>query len=278
MGNFGSLPHMDGIGLSVGFRKTGVCGKTTYTVQQKISQGVGRNGGCRRVLYRSHKKERCKLDKQLCVFALMSAPRLSPFPGCGSGKYLSVNPLVFNVGSDRCLALAKIARKKDHEVCKEFILLDTHTRPPYMHTHFQILYCDNLCLPFRDESLDAVLSVAVIHHVATVERRVRALREIARALRVGGRVIISVWAMEQRHRKVGEFAQVRPQMNPPTLDVIRIPSSSPRTSSSLGTGPQRPARGERRPRTRRARTRRPRPGHRGRPPRRPRHQYPLLTR
>ena len=44
--------------------------------------------------------------------------------------------------------------------------------------------------------------MAVIHHIATVERRVRALREIARALRVGGRVIISVWAMEQRHRKV----------------------------------------------------------------------------
>lgn len=36
--------------------------------------------------------------------------------GCGSGKYLNVNPLVFNIGSDRCLALAKIARKKDHEV------------------------------------------------------------------------------------------------------------------------------------------------------------------
>ncbi len=66
----------------------------------------------------------------------------------------------------------------------------------------QILYCDNLHLPFRDSSLDAVLSVAVIHHIVTVERRVRAIREIARTLKVGGRVMISVWAMEQRHRKV----------------------------------------------------------------------------
>jgi len=64
------------------------------------------------------------------------------------------------------------------------------------------MLCDNLNLPFRDESLDAVLSVAVIHHVATAERRVRALRELARVVRVGGRVMISVWAMEQRHRKV----------------------------------------------------------------------------
>eukprot|EP00094_Tigriopus_californicus_P013348 TCALIF_12909-PA protein Name:"Similar to Kiaa1456 Putative methyltransferase KIAA1456 (Mus musculus)" AED:0.20 eAED:0.20 QI:0/0.28/0/0.87/0.71/0.62/8/0/447 len=99
--------------------------------------------------------------------------------GCGSGKYLNVNPLVFNIGSDRCQALANIAREKDHE----------------------IVHCDNLALPFRDETLDAVLSVAVIHHIATVERRVRALRELARVLRVGGRVMISVWAMEQRHRK-----------------------------------------------------------------------------
>ena len=36
--------------------------------------------------------------------------------GCGSGKYLDVNPSVFNIGSDRCRALAQIAREKDHEV------------------------------------------------------------------------------------------------------------------------------------------------------------------
>ena len=50
--------------------------------------------------------------------------------------------------------------------------------------------------------MDAALSIAVIHHIATAERRVMALRELSRVLRVGGRVIISVWAMEQRHRKV----------------------------------------------------------------------------
>lgn len=60
---------------------------------------------------------------------------------------------------------------------------------------------DNLSLPFRDESLDAALSIAVVHHFATTERRVCALRELARVLRIGGRLIISVWAMEQSHRK-----------------------------------------------------------------------------
>lgn len=62
--------------------------------------------------------------------------------------------------------------------------------------------CDNLTLPFKDCSLDAVLSIAVIHHFSTTERRVCALQELARVLRIGGRIIITVWAMERRQRKV----------------------------------------------------------------------------
>jgi len=66
----------------------------------------------------------------------------------------------------------------------------------------KVLICDNLALPFREESFDAVLSIAVVHHFATTERRVHALKELARVLRIGGRLVISVWAMEQKHRKV----------------------------------------------------------------------------
>ena len=86
----------------------------------------------------------------------------SIFLGCGSGKYLGINPVIFNIGSDRCHALAQMAREKEHEV----------------------MFCDNLALPFRDSSIDAVLSIAVIHHIATAERRVHALRELSRVLRV----------------------------------------------------------------------------------------------
>jgi len=63
---------------------------------------------------------------------------------------------------------------------------------------------DNLALPFRDDCFDAVMSVAVVHHFATTDRRVAALRELARVLRIGGKLVITVWAMEQRHRKVGK--------------------------------------------------------------------------
>ncbi|XP_066905658.1 serine-rich adhesin for platelets isoform X2 [Halyomorpha halys] len=99
--------------------------------------------------------------------------------GCGSGKYLNVNPSIFKLGVDRCSRLAMTAREEKNEV----------------------MVCDNLALPFRDESFDAVLSIAVVHHFATTERRITALKELARILRIGGRLVISVWAMEQRHRK-----------------------------------------------------------------------------
>lgn len=57
-----------------------------------------------------------------------------------------------------------------------------------------------MSLPFRDESFDAVLSIAVVHHFATVERRAMALRELARITRIGGRLLLTVWAMEHEGR------------------------------------------------------------------------------
>lgn len=82
------------------------------------------------------------------------------------------------------------------------------------------MVCDNLALPFRDESFDAVLSIAVVHHFATTERRVGALRELARVLRIGGRLVITVWAMEQRHRKVRhKYRPVERQAVFPLYDV-----------------------------------------------------------
>ncbi|CAL8333653.1 unnamed protein product [Boreogadus saida] len=65
----------------------------------------------------------------------------------------------------------------------------------------EVQVCDGLHLPYRDGVFDAVLSISVIHHLSTAERRVRAIREVARCLRDGGRVMIYVWALEQKYRK-----------------------------------------------------------------------------
>lgn len=62
---------------------------------------------------------------------------------------------------------------------------------------FEVLQCDCLYLPYRDESVDVAISIAVIHHLSTRERRRRAISEMIRVLRPRGRCLIYVWAMEQ---------------------------------------------------------------------------------
>ena len=41
------------------------------------------------------------------------------------------------------------------------------------------------------------MAVASFHHLSTVERRITALREFYRVLKPGGKVVISVWSIQQ---------------------------------------------------------------------------------
>jgi SAM-dependent methyltransferase len=54
-----------------------------------------------------------------------------------------------------------------------------------------------LAIPLDDNALDYTLSVAVIHHLKERDDRIRALRELARVTRLGGRILITVWARNQ---------------------------------------------------------------------------------
>ena len=47
---------------------------------------------------------------------------------------------------------------------------------------------------------DSVISIAVIHHFSTDQLRIQAIEELKRVTKVGGRILIYVWAFEQ-HRK-----------------------------------------------------------------------------
>ncbi|XP_060228481.1 alkylated DNA repair protein alkB homolog 8 isoform X1 [Meriones unguiculatus] len=98
--------------------------------------------------------------------------------GCGNGKYLGINKELYMIGCDRSRNLVDICRERQ----------------------FQAFVCDALAVPIRSGSCDACISIAVIHHFATAERRVEALQEIARLLRPGGQALIYVWAMEQEYK------------------------------------------------------------------------------
>ncbi|KAG0330489.1 Alkylated DNA repair protein alkB 8 [Dissophora globulifera] len=99
--------------------------------------------------------------------------------GCGNGKYIGVNPKLFVVGSDRSSNLIDICGERGHEA----------------------MVCDGLALPYRPEFFDFAISIAVIHHFISPERRVAAIEEMLRVVRVGGRILIFVWALEQTGKR-----------------------------------------------------------------------------
>ena len=96
--------------------------------------------------------------------------------GCGNGKYLGINDTVLKLGCDRSEALL--------HVCLE--------------RRFNVFQCDCLELPIRDETVDACISIAVIHHLATRERRLQAINQMIRVLVKGGTALIYVWAKDQQ--------------------------------------------------------------------------------
>ncbi|KAL4959427.1 tRNA (carboxymethyluridine(34)-5-O)-methyltransferase [Aspergillus stella-maris] len=108
--------------------------------------------------------------------------------GCGNGKYLPVNKDVYIVGSDRSENLAQIARQ---------------------HQPHSTILADILNLPHPDSFFDFAISIAVVHHLSTPERRIQAVREILRTLRPasgdvpGGRALVYVWALEQKNSRRG---------------------------------------------------------------------------
>ncbi|XP_058832798.1 alkylated DNA repair protein alkB homolog 8 [Topomyia yanbarensis] len=95
--------------------------------------------------------------------------------GCGNGKYLALNPQSAALGCDRSDELLKVCTGRG----------------------LNVLQCDCLALPFRSASADACICIAVIHHLATEERRRQAISEMARVLRPGGRALVYVWAKNQ---------------------------------------------------------------------------------
>ncbi|KAF2462671.1 S-adenosyl-L-methionine-dependent methyltransferase [Lindgomyces ingoldianus] len=110
--------------------------------------------------------------------------------GCGNGKYLAVNPRVFIVGSDRSTNLVKIAKA--------------------YHSH-SVIVADSLSLPHPSKTFDFAISIAVIHHLSTPERRIEAVRAVLDILRPpssvqgdeGGKALIYVWALEQKDSRRG---------------------------------------------------------------------------
>ena len=97
--------------------------------------------------------------------------------GCGNGKNMLYmqNKNINVVGIDFCDKLLAI--------CKEKLL--------------NVKYADVRNIPFEDNTFDYVISIAVIHHLSIKSDRRNAIDEMLRVCKPNGRILVSVWALEQ---------------------------------------------------------------------------------
>lgn len=100
--------------------------------------------------------------------------------GCGNGKYLGFNLDSFFIGCDISAPLIGICADRGHEV----------------------LVADAVNLPYRTGYGDAAISIAVLHHLSTEDRRKKAIHELVRVVKKGGLVLITVWAVEQEDKSL----------------------------------------------------------------------------
>ncbi len=77
------------------------------------------------------------------------------------------------------------------------------------HQPHSAVVADTLYLPHPNSKFDFAISIAVIHHLSTRDRRIEALKVILQTLKPasqnddGGQALIFVWALEQKNSRRG---------------------------------------------------------------------------
>jgi ubiquinone/menaquinone biosynthesis C-methylase UbiE len=97
--------------------------------------------------------------------------------GCGNGRNM-LNPNHIFIGFDTCPEFLSICKSKG----------------------LSTLYNDMTQIPFRDNTFDALLSIASFHHLATIERRMKSLNEMYRILKPGGKLLLTIWSKNQPNK------------------------------------------------------------------------------
>jgi SAM-dependent methyltransferase len=97
--------------------------------------------------------------------------------GCGNGKNLTYRSNIKTFGCDITEGFVDICVSKN----------------------LNVKLGDVTCLDYPNDYFDNTMSVAVIHHLSTKERRIKGIEELVRVTKKGGSIFIEVWAQEQKH-------------------------------------------------------------------------------
>ena len=102
--------------------------------------------------------------------------------GCGNGRNMLKKNLHF-IGIDNCNNFVKICHKKN----------------------LNVINANMINIPLKDESADAIICIAVFHHLADEKSRINALIEMKRLIKNNGKILLSVWSINQPRKTRRSF-------------------------------------------------------------------------
>ena len=94
--------------------------------------------------------------------------------GCGNGRNMLKKNLHF-IGVDNCENFVKICHKKN----------------------LNVINANMINIPLLNNSADAIMCIAVFHHLSTEKLRLDALLEMKRLIKKNGKILLSVWSINQ---------------------------------------------------------------------------------
>lgn len=122
-----------------------------------------------------------KIWKNVDIFLKSNINKNKPLKlldyGCGNGKYI---PYFMNYFDYHAL-----------DNCSEFINM-INKRYPNIKTSL----CDVCQNNYKDNYFDIIISIAVIHHLSTEDKRITMLKEISRILKSNGKCLITAWTSD----------------------------------------------------------------------------------
>ena len=139
--------------------------------------------------------------------------------GCGNGKLVPACSGAGHVGigCDFSIELVRIAA---------------------LQMGLQAQAADVMALPYRSSVFDAAVSIAVLHHVSTAERRQLLVAETLRVLRPGGTALFYAWAADQSDGRSGHNFEAGADVFVPFHSRLKAPpkasaKSSPASAASV---------------------------------------------
>ena len=103
--------------------------------------------------------------------------------GCGNGKNMLYRKDCLNYGCDFSESLVNICLQKN----------------------LNVICGDILNIPYKNDSFDYTICIAVLHHLSTIEKRKKAIEELERVTKKGGKILVLVWAFEQEEDSRRKF-------------------------------------------------------------------------